>query len=398
MNPATAPKRHPMGLAWPICRAEVTILDTDERNMDNLRHPTIPGVSGPDAQVRAREQKVPRPKSLILVFAAHLAILAAAPNADAEDLLKIAVTQRGAWDSAVPELGQQAGIFKKHGLVLELSYAPDADGDGDGEIEPAVTSGQADVGLGIGIMGVLRAYGREVPLRIIGASTTGSAGYWYVPANSSIKAVKDIKGGTIAHPDSDVGRYDVFDFLKRYRVRARPVSAAGATATFNQVMAGRIDVGWATPPFGIDAIEHGQIRIIARANEVPKVRDRTARVMIATADTLAKRKDALVRFIRAYREAVELMYADPAVLARYAELAGMPEGLARRQRDEFYVKSMLLPNEIIGLDATVKDAVAVKILRSPLTRKQAAELIQIPQDAPPARSFGKGWLFSPGSR
>jgi hypothetical protein len=59
---------------------------------------------------------------------------------------------------------------------------------------------------------------------------------------------------------------------------------------------------------------------------------------------------------------------------------------------------MLLPNEIVGLDATVKDAVAVKILRSPLTRKQVSELVQIPQDGSAARGFGKGWLFSPGAR
>ena len=250
-------------------------------------------------------------RNLIFVVAAQLALLATAPSAAAEDTLKVAIAQRGAWDSAAPELGQFAGIFKKHGIVLELSYAPDADGDGDGEIEPAVTSGKADVGLAVGLMGVLRAYGKDVPLRIIGASTTGSANYWYVPANSSIKTVKDIKGRTIAHPtDGEVSRYDVFDFMKRYGVRARPVPAAGAAATFNQVMSGKIDVGWAVPPFGIDAIEQGRIRILGRANEVPRIRDRTARVMITTADVLQKRRDVLARFVRAYRETVEWMYSD----------------------------------------------------------------------------------------
>jgi hypothetical protein len=34
----------------------------------------------------------------------------------AEDLLTLAISQR-AWHSAVPELGQLAGIFKKHGIV-----------------------------------------------------------------------------------------------------------------------------------------------------------------------------------------------------------------------------------------------------------------------------------------
>jgi NitT/TauT family transport system substrate-binding protein len=39
--------------------------------------------------------------------------------AAAEDALKIAVGQRGGWEQCVSELGQNAGIFKKHGLTLD---------------------------------------------------------------------------------------------------------------------------------------------------------------------------------------------------------------------------------------------------------------------------------------
>src|ERR1700752_538331 len=35
--------------------------------------------------------------------------------ATAEDTLKIAIPQRGAWDTSISEIGQKAGIFKKHG-------------------------------------------------------------------------------------------------------------------------------------------------------------------------------------------------------------------------------------------------------------------------------------------
>jgi len=31
-------------------------------------------------------------------------------------------TQRGLWDTAVAELGQRAGIMKKHGLYREILY------------------------------------------------------------------------------------------------------------------------------------------------------------------------------------------------------------------------------------------------------------------------------------
>ena len=35
----------------------------------------------------------------------------------AQDTLKVAAGQRGNWDTTIAEIGQRAGIFKKHGLV-----------------------------------------------------------------------------------------------------------------------------------------------------------------------------------------------------------------------------------------------------------------------------------------
>src|SRR5438105_2408459 len=122
-----------------------------------------------------------------------LALAALMVNASAQDTLKVATAQRGAWESAVPELGQQAGIFKKHGISLDLVHTRDA-----AETEQRVVAGSVDVGLGVEVMGVLRAYARNAPVRIIGANTTGTADYWYVPASSSVKTVKDIAGKTIA--------------------------------------------------------------------------------------------------------------------------------------------------------------------------------------------------------
>src|SRR5262249_10361408 len=148
----------------------------------------------------------------IVGMAAVVAALSAVtPQASTADLLKLATAQRGAWESAPPELGRSAGIFAKHGIDLELVYIR------DGEGEPAVTSGSADVGVGVGTIGVLRAYAKGAPVRVIGANTTGTANYWYVQANSPIKTVKDINGKTIAYWTSNpASRYDVFDFIKQF--------------------------------------------------------------------------------------------------------------------------------------------------------------------------------------
>ena len=41
------------------------------------------------------------------------------------------------------------------------------------------------------VQAAVRAYAKGAPVRVIGASTTGTANYWYVQANSPIKTAKD---------------------------------------------------------------------------------------------------------------------------------------------------------------------------------------------------------------
>ena len=52
--------------------------------------------------------------------------------------------------------------------------------------------------------------------------------------------------------------------------------------------------------------------------------------------------------------------------------------MAKRTRDEFFPKSSVDPDKIVGLDVIVKDAVDLKYTAAPLSREQLAELIQIP--------------------
>ncbi|HEY7006514.1 MAG TPA: ABC transporter substrate-binding protein [Sphingomicrobium sp.] len=322
-------------------------------------------------------------KNLSRAVLAAAAMLTPMSQASAEDALKVTVAHRGSWETAAPHLGQQAGIFKKHGIVLDLTYVDD-------DPEVPVESGDADAAVGVGIMDALSAYaGKHPALRIIGANMTGSANYWYVAAASPIKKVKDISGRTIAYSKAD--QYDAFDFMDRFGLKARPVMISGETAAFDQVMAGKIDVGWATPPLGVDALEEDRIRIVAKANEVPKIRDKTVSVMIANADTLQQRADVLARFAQAYRETIDWMYSDPAAPKAYAEFADMPEGRARRLRDEFFPKDMLSPDKVVGLSAVAKDAAKLKYIRAPMSAKQLAELVQVPF-ADHAKASAKGWL------
>src|SRR5690349_16947084 len=118
----------------------------------------------------------------ILALAAPLALPAAA-----QDSLKIAVGQINNWENQAPTLGQDAGIFKKHNLVLENFGTA-----GAGETVQAVISGSADIGIGVGVAGVMRAFSTGAPVRIVAPAFTGTGDlYWYVRADSPLKSLKD---------------------------------------------------------------------------------------------------------------------------------------------------------------------------------------------------------------
>ena len=89
-------------------------------------------------------------KGLIGALALATPLALAAIPASAQDALKLAVGQRGNWETAVSEIGHRAGIFKKHGLDLELLYTA-----GAGETLQAIISGAADIGIGVGTSGAL---------------------------------------------------------------------------------------------------------------------------------------------------------------------------------------------------------------------------------------------------
>ncbi len=314
-------------------------------------------------------------RSLRMMVGAAVAALALASAARAEDTLKLAVGAPNNWDSGISDVGQRAGIFKKHGLQLEMLYT-----QGGGETMQAVIAGSADIGIAAGTTGVMGAFAKGAPVRIVGAGTTGASDlYWYVPANSPIKSFKELDGKTVGYSTNGASTHTtVLALIKHYGVNAKPVASGAAAVTLTQAMSGQIDVGWASPPFGLLQLQQGQIRIIARGSDVPATRDQTVRVHIVNADVLAKRRDVIARFMRGYRESLDFLYDNPEGVKIYAQYAKVSEELAKQIRDEFLPKAAEQPDRVSGIDAITQDAITFKVLSAPLTKEQIAELVQIP--------------------
>ncbi|MBI5912206.1 MAG: ABC transporter substrate-binding protein [Betaproteobacteria bacterium] len=310
-----------------------------------------------------------------IVGALGLLALAAQPAA-AEDQLKVAMGQINNWENQSPTLGQEAGIFKKHGLLLEVVGT-----QGAGETIQAVISGSADIGGGVGVAGAMRAFSKGAPIRILAPMFTGTGDlYWYVKADSPIKSLKDATPETtIAYSTSGSSSNNiVVAFISELGAKGKPTATGGPPGTLTAVMSGQVDIGWAAPPFGLQEIKDGKIRIIARGSDVPSLKGQTVRTLIVNLNSLKTKHDAIVRFMAAYREGVDWMYSDPKAVEMYSVKIKRPVELLKESMEKFQPKEALQSDEFKDLDGANADAVKLKFLDKPLTKEQLAELLQIP--------------------
>ena len=309
------------------------------------------------------------------VAATLAAVVLGGSAASAADVLKIAVGQCGNWDSSPIQLGDGAGIYAKHGITIEAVCT-----QGTGETQQAVISGSADVGIGIGTLGALGAFSKGAPIRIISGSATGNADFWFVKADSPLKTIKDTTDATtIAYSTNGSSSNNiVVAFISELGAKAKPTATGGPAATLTATMSGQIDIGWAAPPFGLQEIKEGKIRIIAHGSDVPSLRGQTVRVVIVNANSLKTKHDAIMRFMDGYREAVNWMYADPKAVEMYSKKIHRPVELLKESMEKFHPKSALQTDHFADLDGAIRDAVKLKFLDKPLTKEQIAELLQIP--------------------
>jgi NitT/TauT family transport system substrate-binding protein len=312
-------------------------------------------------------------KAIALALAAA-AVLGGPASAD--DTLRMVMGQINNWENQSPSLGQDAGIYKKHGLVVEMTGSA-----GAGETVQAVISGSADLGGGVGVAGALRAMAKGAPIRIILPAFTGTSDlYWYVKADSPIKSLKDLTDkNTIAYSTNGSSSNNiVIAFVEELGAKAKPTPTGSQPGTLTAVMSGQVDVGWAAPPFGLQDLKDGKIRIIARGSDVPSLRGQTVRSIIVNTNSHKTKHDAIMRFVDAYREAVDWMYADPKAMEMYAAKTKVSLDIVKQSAKDFQPKQTMQSDKMADMDGIVRDAVKLKFLDKPLTKEEIAEFIQIP--------------------
>ena len=128
-----------------------------------------------------------------LAFSIVLKAALSASGASAETL-KVAVAQRGFWNSSFIEFGIKQGFFKETGLDIDILYT-----EGGASTLTPVIAGSIDIAMTNGTLGAIAAYAKGMPVKIISAEATGAAeAFWYARPESGIKRLADTAGKTVA--------------------------------------------------------------------------------------------------------------------------------------------------------------------------------------------------------
>jgi NitT/TauT family transport system substrate-binding protein len=313
-----------------------------------------------------------------IILIALAALIASTSASLAAEKLKVAIPQKGFWDSSWVEFGEAAGFFKEAGLEIEVFYT-----EGGAQTVATVVSGSVDIAMSNGILGAIGTYaknGDATPYRIISAEMTGANElFWWVKADSPIKSLKDAgEGKTIAFssPGSS-SNLILLTLLRQAGSKAKPTPTGGAPATYTQTMTGQIDIGWSVVPFALKDVDDGKIRIVARSSEATELKNQTIRANLANVNSLKTKRETIIKFMQVIHKSIDWAYSNPQAIDIFARNMKVSREIAKKAVDEYYPKSAMQLGEIRDLERSLQDALDYKFIPAAKTPSDIAGLFDI---------------------
>ncbi|MBI4523312.1 MAG: ABC transporter substrate-binding protein [Deltaproteobacteria bacterium] len=289
--------------------------------------------------------------------------------------VKIAIPQKGLFDTTIPTMmAEKKGFLKEQGIKPEIFWT-----SGGAETVRVVTAGSADIGLATGTESVITAFGKGSPVRIISAEITGSPDlFWIVRSDSPFKTIKDLDGKSVGFSRPGSSTHMIFQLAsEHYKIKPNLVAVGGVPDSFTAVMTRQVDAGWSSPPYLLDRIEKGEIRIVFRASELETVRTVTMRVNFANASFYEKNKGAVQAFVRALKKSIDYMYDHPKeTVALFAEVNKFPLSVAEAGF-KFFPKESLVLSPVSRVDFSVDLALKLKMITKPPTADELKKLIVV---------------------
>ena len=222
-------------------------------------------------------------------------------------------------------VAQQAGIYDKHGLKVELIEFRNGN-----EAIAAQRGGYVDVALAIPGSAML-AMERGFDLVLIAQNETAKAappdsGSMQVLADSAIKSVGDLAGKTIAVGNLNSQMHvAVMAVLQKSGVDPKSAQYLEIpfSSHFDVLRTKQIDVVATLDPWTTQMLNSGKTRVIGW-QYVDSVPEQPIGCWFATGPFVSKNRDAVVRFGEAIRDAIDHMRADETRARKYvADYTGL---------------------------------------------------------------------------
>jgi NitT/TauT family transport system substrate-binding protein len=311
----------------------------------------------------AREQTMRTKAALVAIL-----VTATVPGLAAAENVKVAVPIRGAWGTAYTEFGVKQGFFKAQGLDVDITYT-----EGGASNEQALISGSVNIAVATGYMGMLSAFTKGAPVRIISAEATGAPDmFWYAKASSGIKSLKDMHGKTIGFSNPGSSSNLILQTLLQENgvTDAKMVPIGAAPNGLPQVMTGQLAAAWSVPPTGLTELASKEIVIIAKGNDSDAVRNETVRVNAVNLDWFKDHRDTATKFLEAYAKSVDWAYSGAPAYQLFATMSGQSP-----DQVEYLVKTFQSPEQdqilhIKGTQRVLDEALAAKRIPKKMTQDE----------------------------
>jgi NitT/TauT family transport system substrate-binding protein len=230
-------------------------------------------------------------------------VAAATSTVPAADLFRIGNAGRESFSFTPANIGQEVGIYAKHGLNLEI-----AGFGGDAKLQQAMAADAVDIGLGSGPGMAFIAKGS--PVKGIAAMAGPPLLFaLVVRADGSAKSIGDLKGHKVAISTvgsatnwlmNEVSRQQGWGYDGFLQV---PIGENGARIA--ALKSGAVDACVVEIGSALNFVDRGDGRILMRFGEVAK--DFLMHVIFATDKVIAQKPDALRSFLKGWFETIAFM-------------------------------------------------------------------------------------------
>lgn len=281
---------------------------------------------------------------LIRVCAAFGLCVCLTGRAQAEEAITFLIDWLPAGDKAAVYLGVEKGLFKQEGLEVTIQS-----GRGSSDVVTKLGTGAADMGTG-GLAALLQAKAQSgVPVTAVMSIYTMQPDAIFTTADSGVRSLKDLVGKTIA-----TATFSSSNVAWPLLLKANGVSADGIRvlkvdpgALAPMLATGQVaaTINWLTvaPSFA------GPLKEVGKAfTALPWSTfgyEGYGLSVFASDKMLARRPEAVRRFLAAYAKATEMANADPMAAAK-ALKAAVPEVEVERAAEEWTASVPLIVNAI----------------------------------------------------